>query len=74
MASKGKAPSMVAMDMKWRTEDDLRCLQQAAEIRKDKKRMAAARALAKEKLAAIKGIADTDKDGDKGKDTDKDGK
>lgn len=45
-------------DKKWQTEDDLRTLQRAAEINKDAKRMAACKALAKEKLGELKAIAD----------------
>lgn len=50
---KGEYPSI---DNKWRIEDDLRTLTQAAEIRRDKKRFADAKAMAKDKLAAIKSI------------------
>lgn len=51
---KGMAPFE---DSKWRAESDLRTLIEAAEIRKDKKRFAAAQACAKEKLAAMAGVA-----------------
>lgn len=62
MASKTKANRVVgvmpASDLDWQTEDDLRTLQRAIEVQKDPKRHAAARALAKKKLAEIKEIAD----------------
>ena len=43
----------IGIDKKWQTEDDLRVLTHATEIRKDSKRMAAVRALAKEKVLAL---------------------
>jgi hypothetical protein len=57
MAKKSKADvAMAAEEMKWRTESDLRTLTEAAEIRKDPKRMKAVRALAKEKIAAVNAL------------------
>ena len=44
-------------DKKWQTEDDLRTLQRAAEINKDAKRLAACKALAKDKLGELQAIA-----------------
>lgn len=59
MAKKSKGASlMAAEDEKWRTENDLRTLTEAAEIRKDAKRMKAVRALAKEKVAALAALKD----------------
>lgn len=44
-------------DKKWQTEDDLRTLARAEEIKKDPKRMAAVKDLAKEKMAEMAKIA-----------------
>jgi hypothetical protein len=55
MASKIK--SYAEEDAKWRAESDLRTLLEAAAIRKDKKRAAAVRALAKEKTMAMATVA-----------------
>lgn len=58
--SKAKAapsPSYSEMEKKWRTESDLRTLQEAAEIRKDPKRLRAAQAMAKTKLAELQSIS-----------------
>lgn len=57
--SRKKASSMTKMEDQWRTEEDLRCLQVAAEIRKDPKRLAKCRALAREKLAAAQKTAES---------------
>jgi hypothetical protein len=49
---------------KWRAEDDLRTLTTAAQIRKDKKRMADVKRAAKEKLgemAHLKSLANGEK-------------
>jgi hypothetical protein len=43
-------------DQKWRAEDDLRALQRAREIENDKARLKAAKAIAKENMAALKKI------------------
>lgn len=43
-------------DEKWRAEDDLRALQRAREIENDKARLKAAKAIAKENMAALKKI------------------
>ena len=60
MASKSKSNRIVgvmpASERDWQAEDDLRTLQRAIEIEKDPKRYAAAKKLAKEKLAEIKEI------------------
>lgn len=51
-----KPVAMSADDKKWEIEQDLRALQRAEEIKKDTKRMAAVKALAKEKLDELKAI------------------
>lgn len=48
---------MVAEDQKWKVEQDLHSLAEAAEIQKDTKRLKAAQALAKEKMAELQKIA-----------------
>lgn len=55
IASTSKAN--VAMEDRWRAEDDLRTLQNAAEIRRDSGRMAAIRKLVEQQEAVI---GDTD--------------
>jgi hypothetical protein len=47
-------------DDSYMVEDDLRTLTRAAEIRRDPKRMAKVRALAKTRLAEIKAVAGSD--------------
>jgi hypothetical protein len=44
-------------DKQWQAEQDLRTLAEAIEINKDSKRLAAAKALAKEKMADMAKIA-----------------
>lgn len=44
-------------DARWQAEDDLRTLTRAEEIKRDPKRLKAAKALAKEKLAEMASIA-----------------
>lgn len=51
------SPSYVKEDQKWRAEDDLRALQRAREIEGDKSRMKAAKAIAKEQMAALSKVA-----------------
>lgn len=48
--------SGLSIDKEWRAEDDMRTLVEAEAIRKDPKRLAAARRKAKEKVEAIKTI------------------
>ena len=50
---KKKRGTSVAVDDKWQAESDLRSLCEAAEISKDPKRLAAAQAVAKEKLLEL---------------------
>ena len=73
----GKGNAAIAMvdDQKWKAERDLDLYLSFLEMKKDPKRMAAVKKLAKDKLAGIASAAtDGDNDGDsKGKDTDKDG-
>jgi hypothetical protein len=57
MASLIGATSMRAQEKKWRAESDLDSLVRAEEVKKDKERLAAARALAKEKLKAAEETA-----------------
>ena len=68
MARKTKANRVIGIasdSMRdWQAEDDLRTLQGAAAVKKDKKRYAKAIALAKDKLQAIAAIAGSDNDGD----------
>ena len=49
-------PRLTAEDKKFRTEDDLRTLRRAEEIKKDKSRVADARKLAKQEVAALRKI------------------
>ncbi len=43
-------------EKKWRAEDDMRTMQQAEEIRKDKERMKNMKQMAKQKMAELKKI------------------
>ncbi len=52
-----RAVSISADEKKWRVESDLRTLVEADEIRKDPKRLAAAKALAKEKTTELQKIS-----------------
>ncbi len=47
---------MTKEDEKWKTEDDLRALLSAEEVKKDSKRMDACKKLAKEKMANMQAI------------------
>ena len=53
------ASSMHPDDSKWRAEDDMRTLARAEEVRNDPKRLAAAKKMAREKLAELQTIAGT---------------
>jgi hypothetical protein len=55
-ASKASAED-TKREQKWMAEDDLRTLMRAAEIQKDKARLARAKALAKEQLASLQAAA-----------------
>ena len=58
---KSTAPSTVDVydGSKWRAEDDMRTLARAEEVRNDPKRLAAAKKMAREKLAELQTIAGT---------------
>lgn len=65
MANKRKSTAAIAGQTMadWQTEDDMRTLARAAEIRKDPKRLAAAQKLAQQKLLELAQVAgDTDAD------------
>lgn len=57
MAKKNTMGTAVPSDNDWKAEADLRCLLEAEEIREDKTRMTAVRALAKEKLVDMAKIS-----------------
>lgn len=48
--------SNTKVEAEWRAEDDLRTLTEAEKIRKDSKRLKAAQAMAKKKLAEIQTV------------------
>ena len=48
---------MTMQDKKWRAQDDLRTLQSAAEIQRDRSRLSAASAEAKKQLATLAAVA-----------------
>lgn len=52
-----KPEAVSSDDKKWQAESDMRTLAQAIEINKDPKRLAAAKALAKEKITDLQKIA-----------------
>jgi hypothetical protein len=54
MAKAKTAPSAVYDDSKWRAEDDMRTLVRAEEIKRDSKRLAAAKKAARAKQAEMK--------------------
>lgn len=58
-AKKASAPAAVGVydDAKWRAEDDMRTLARAEEVRRDPKRLAAAKKMAREKLAELQAVA-----------------
>ena len=51
------APVGMYDDAKWRAEDDMRTLARAEEVKRDPKRLAAAKKMAREKLAELQTIA-----------------
>lgn len=55
--AKKSAEAAPMIDKNWQAEDDLRTLVRACEIRKDSKRHAAAKALAKQQLTELKKIS-----------------
>ena len=56
---KTSAPAAVGVldEAKWRAEDDMRTLARAEEVKRDPKRLAAAKAMAREKLAERQAVA-----------------
>lgn len=52
------ARAVSADEKRWRAESDMRTLAEAEEIRKDPKRLAAAKAMAKEKLGELQKVVD----------------
>lgn len=48
--------SMSAEEKKWQIEDDLRTLTRAEEIKRDPKRLAAAKKMAKERLEEVQSV------------------
>lgn len=57
-------PVAIKQDEEWKVESDMRCLMEAAAIRKDKKRMEKVRAMAQKKLADVAMLTSTDNDED----------
>ena len=62
MATKKTSTPAAAIGMnhdeaKWRAEEDMRTLARAEEVRNDPKRLAAAKKMAREKLAELQAIA-----------------
>lgn len=61
MAANKNAPSAAVSisdsEAKWRAEDDMRALARAEEVKRDPKRLAAAKKMAKEKLAEMQAVA-----------------
>lgn len=55
-AKKKSTSSGISIDDSWRIEDDLRCLLEAAKIKRDPKRMAAVRKLAQQKTADMQAL------------------
>lgn len=55
--SSNKADAAVGMDDDWRAESDARTLLQAGEIRKDRARLAKAKAWAKKQMAALTAVS-----------------
>jgi hypothetical protein len=59
MSKTAAAPSSYdKQEAEWRAEDDMRTLARAEEVKRDPKRLAAARACAKKKLAELKSVAE----------------
>lgn len=56
---KASSPAAIGVydDSKGRAEDDMRTLARAEEVRRDPKRLAAAKKMAREKLAELQAIA-----------------
>lgn len=56
MAKSSVAISRADEEKRWRAESDMRTLMEAEEIKKDPKRLAAAQAMAKEKLVELAAV------------------
>lgn len=54
---KNGAKAVTASDNDWQAEDDMRTLMRAEEVRRDPKRLAAAKACAKKKLEEVASVA-----------------
>jgi hypothetical protein len=59
---KTSALARISVDDRWRVESDLSTLMEAEKIKADSKRLAAAQALAKEKMMAAAKVAADDAD------------
>lgn len=59
---KSSALATIPSDQHWRVESDLSTLMEAEKIKSDPKRLAAAQALAKEKMMAVAKVASDDAD------------
>jgi hypothetical protein len=64
MAKKSNAIATISQDEEWKVESDLRCLTEARAIRKDPKRMAKVRTLAKQRLGEVAELASDGESGD----------
>lgn len=62
MAKKKTALASISDDNRWRVESDLNTLMEAEKIKADPKRLAAAQAMAKEKMMAVAKVAADDAD------------
>jgi len=59
--AKTAASAVIDQDKEWRAEDDMRTLARAEEIKRDPKRLAAARAKAKAALAQMQSVVEKSK-------------
>lgn len=62
MGKKKPATARISDDNRWRAESDLSTLMEAEKIKSDPKRIAAAQAVAKEKMMAVAKVAAEDAD------------
>lgn len=60
--AKRRATTLISEDNRWRVESDLSTLMEAEKIKADPKRLAAAQAMAKEKMMAAAKVAAKDAD------------
>ena len=61
-STRGGALAAIPSDQHWRVESDLSTLMEAEKIKSDPTRLAAAQALAKEKMMAVAKVASDDAD------------